>query len=251
MSLLSTARRTYKAFRLRRHVDVVKFVALSVRRAVPMWPALMTAEQLGEFKRVLVLAPHPDDEVFGMGGALLRLQRAGAHLRIVWFTNGKNEVRKAEAQGVREALGLSEPLDSAFPLSGDSVCVDKATEVVRQLIRAKQPDLVCVPSVLDPHPDHVRVGMALAHAIQQDQWQGTVLQYEVWGTVSPNVLLDISNVIAEKELLMRLYLSQLDEPRRKYVERILALNSYRGLTHQVEYAEGFTLLPSSLFAELV
>jgi LmbE family N-acetylglucosaminyl deacetylase len=197
-----------------------------------------------------VLAPHPDDEVFGMGGAIIKLLRQKSQVHLMWLTNGQNEERKAESQAVMSALGLAQPLATAFPLKSDSVSINDASDAIRAAIKHFAPDLICVPSVLDPHYDHVRVGTALGRAVQAANWRGSVLQYEVWGTLSPNVLLDVSDAMNEKEALMRLYVSQLDEPKRKYVERIIALNMYRGLTHQVDYAEAFVLLPVGEFRRL-
>ena len=40
--------------------------------------------------RVLVLAPHPDDETFGAGGLIQQAVTAGAALRVVFATDGEN-----------------------------------------------------------------------------------------------------------------------------------------------------------------
>lgn len=250
MNLLQAAKKTYSRLRVRRHVDLVKFLALSARQSVPMWPTDLGTTQLANFKRVLVLAPHPDDEVFGMGGAIIKLLRQKSQVHFMWLTNGHNEVRKAESQAVMSTLGLSQSVEKAFPLKTDSVGVNEAAAAIGAAIAEFGPDLICVPSVLDPHYDHVRVGTALERAAKASNWQGWVLQYEVWGTLSPNVLLDVSDAMQEKESLMRMYVSQLDEPNRKYVERIIALNMYRGLTHQVDYAEAFVLLQMAEFRRL-
>src|SRR5436305_6945732 len=44
--------------------------------------------QLAEGDRILVLAPHPDDEVLGAGGVLREAVRRGLPLRVVFLTNG-------------------------------------------------------------------------------------------------------------------------------------------------------------------
>ena len=62
---------------------------------------------------VLVLAPHPDDVVFGCGGALVQSVRAGSEVRLVVLTDGAAQgdptVRRAEAIEASSRLGLGEP----------------------------------------------------------------------------------------------------------------------------------------------
>ncbi len=51
-------------------------------------------------KRVVVLAPHPDDEVFGCGGTLAQMAATGAEIEIIVFTDGvlRNEWSTLDAQ---------------------------------------------------------------------------------------------------------------------------------------------------------
>jgi LmbE family N-acetylglucosaminyl deacetylase len=152
---------------------------------------------------------------------------------------------------VLQHLGIQQDFDETFPLGGPHFVIREAVPIIEREFRKFTPDLVAVPSVFDPHYDHIRLGLALRDAITSTGWQGAVLEYEVWNTLVPNVLLDISSVLAEKEAVMRLYSSQLVEPSRKYVERVLALNHHRGLTHKVDAAEGFILSDAGQYVRLL
>ncbi len=48
-------------------------------------------KELPEFSkkdRVLILAPHPDDEAIGAGGLIQRAKKAGAEVKVGLYTNG-------------------------------------------------------------------------------------------------------------------------------------------------------------------
>ena len=231
-----------------KYVDLLSQLLTLGTHNLATWPQLDAPLQ--PFARVLVLAAHPDDEAFGMGGTLLRMVHRGVAMRIRWLTNGENDVRVREGLAVTAALGLTQERSDSFPLPGPQLLVHEGARVVAAEIASFAPDLICTPSLFDGHPDHLRVAVSLATALRAGSFSGSVLQYEVWSTVVPNVLVDLSPVMAEKERLMRIYVSQLGEPNRRYVERTLALNRYRGLTYQIEGAEGFVLASRTEFLRL-
>lgn len=69
----------------------VLLLALSAcpRDAAGEWPPLSTLV-LKQGDRILVLAPHPDDEVLGCGGILQEAAGRGLPLRVAFLTNGDN-----------------------------------------------------------------------------------------------------------------------------------------------------------------
>ncbi len=240
----------HRKLKVRKFLNLASYAVTFLCNNVISWPRLLAGDDLSRYRKVLVLAPHPDDEVFGMGGTLSLMKGKGLTLQIVWFTCGDNALRIGESMAVLENLGILHSAPSAFPVVGPSVPFRKSVAVIREALISSDPDLICVPSVFDPHLDHVRLNLALQRAIVTVPWRGAVLQYEVWNSLVPNVLVDISTVIEEKKTLMNLYPSQLDEPKRRYSERMVALNHYRGLANQVDYAEGFILAPVADYLEL-
>lgn len=234
-----------------KYVNLSSHVLSLLRHDVALWPEHLDDEGLRGLGRVLVLTPHPDDEVFGMGGTMVRLRDLGVPFSITWFTNADEPIRKAESRAVLDRLVPEMTDDEAFPLPGEHVLVGESTGVISERIAAFQPDTICLPSVFDTHTDHVRLVLALREVIRRDRWAGHVLQYEVWSTLVPNRLVDITAAMPEKRELMNLYQSQLRQDMLNYVDRIEALNRYRGLGGNEDWAEAFTLTTAAEFAGMV
>lgn len=81
-----------RTFRIALLAGVLLFPALDSwrelhARAVSA-PALPAARLPGAGDRVLVFAPHPDDEVLGLGGLLSSSRRHGATIRVAYLTSG-------------------------------------------------------------------------------------------------------------------------------------------------------------------
>ncbi|HUK11836.1 MAG TPA: PIG-L family deacetylase [Thermoanaerobaculaceae bacterium] len=149
---------------------------------------------LGPSDRVLVLAPHPDDESAATGGILQHALAAGAGLLVLFFTNGDNnpwaqratelrwrigpadrarfaalrreEVRAAVARlgvpdGACRFLGYPDQSTTDLLLHGNDVALGKLVAEIRQW----RPTVAVGPSLLDLHPDHSALGVMLALAL--------------------------------------------------------------------------------------
>ncbi|MDJ0521017.1 MAG: PIG-L family deacetylase [Planctomycetota bacterium] len=233
-----------------KYVNLSSHVLSMLRNDVAIWPEKLEDDDLRALERVLVLTPHPDDEVFGMGGTMVRLRDLGVPLSITWLTNADEPVRKPEARAVLDRLAPEVTDEEAFPLPGEHILVGEATGVIRDRIAAYEPRVIALPSVFDVHIDHVRLVLALRAAITAQGWEGRVLQYEVWNTLVPNAIVDISAAMEEKRELMHLYPSQLRTDILNYVDRIEALNRYRGLGGGEDWAEAFTLTSAEDFVRM-
>ena len=132
--------------------------------------------------RVLVLAPHPDDETFGCGGALALHQQSGDPVKVVFLTSGElgqwvgeqdsKATRDRREAEVREALSRLGVADFDFWRYPDRA-VEADGELVARLeetLAASQPTLVYAPSPLDLHPDHRAVAHALRTVLRG--WRG-------------------------------------------------------------------------------
>jgi LmbE family N-acetylglucosaminyl deacetylase len=84
------------------------------RAPLPRRPGGTTALVLPAHPRVIVFAPHPDDETLAVGGLLHRLARAGAALRVVFVTNGDGYVR-----AVQQDFGVKHPTDADYVAFGE------------------------------------------------------------------------------------------------------------------------------------
>lgn len=194
---------------------------------------------------VLVLAPHPDDEVFGCGGAIALHTRAGVPVDVLILTDGavfgSSSVRAQESVAAAQVLGCKAPLFWALPDRQLHYSAELVQRLV-QLIDSAQVDLLYAPSPWEVHPDHRHTSWLALQAVRLARPQVQLAFYEVAAPLSPNVLLDISSVAASKDAAMACFASQL--AMQDYAGHIRALNRYRTytLTPEVVAAEAYVLL---------
>ena len=201
-----------------------------------------------EQARILVLAPHMDDEVIAPGGTLALHRQVGSRTGVVFATDSSagmperqglqlSRLRTDEAGAAAESLGYEILQFMNFP-DGQLAKHERAMgSQLAEIIREFQPDQIFSPFPTDHHRDHQATAVALTHAIRETRWEGEVWNYEVWSPLWPNVLIDITSVIEEKTQAIRCHESQV--AYRPYVEATLGLNRYRGLKAKVDYAEAY------------
>ncbi|MDP2431212.1 MAG: glycosyltransferase [Pseudomonadota bacterium] len=199
-------------------------------------------------QRVLVVAPHFDDEVLGCGGALALHRAAGDAVRVLYLSDGANSgapgygrerlmrLRRRESERALDHLGGGELRLLGLPDGGLAEVADLA-ERLRAEIADWNADLVYAPHPQESHPDHAAAGRAVLAAVG-----GRELRlYEVW-TPLPKVDLvaDIGPVLENKRAAIAEFHSQL--AYFDYGHALLALNRHRGLAlGRGEYAEAFAL----------
>ena len=189
--------------------------------------------------RALVLAPHPDDEVFGCAGAIMRHVAAGEQVKVHILTDGAyraaNDLRESVA-GTRQKesataaliLGYGAPHFWGFPDRGLHYCESLILQI-QSVIDSSDADLVYAPSIFEIHPDHRAVALAALEAIRRLGRNVSLAMYEVGvPMVHPNALLDISDLAAKKAQAMACFASQLEE--QAYDQQIIALNRFRTYT---------------------
>lgn len=196
-------------------------------------------------RAVLVLAPHPDDEVFGCGGAIAGHVLAGVPVQVVILTDGAlfgdSAVRCQECLAAAAVLGYGQPDFWALPDRGLNYSEALVQRVVDGL-RASGADLVYAPSPWEVHPDHRQTTLIAIEAVRRVGQTVRLAFYEVGAPLRPNVLLDITAHAAAKEAAMRCFASQLAQ--QDYVQHIQALNRYRTYTlpRTVAAAEAYWVL---------
>ena len=229
--------------------------------------------------RVLVLAPHMDDEAIGCGGAVLRHRQLGNPLAVTYLTDGAEgdarladpSISTAEATRLRRALRGERRLEAeAWCAAAGAERVDfldlpdgrlaahahadgLAVQRLADILAAWQPSVVYLPSPLDAHPDH-RAANRLALAALRRASPRTALRlrgYEVWTPVLPNAVMDISSVVDAKARLLCLHASQLRDI--DYGRYIAGLNVYRAilLPGRAGHAEAFVDLAPERYADLL
>jgi LmbE family N-acetylglucosaminyl deacetylase/SAM-dependent methyltransferase len=199
----------------------------------------------------LVLAPHPDDEVFGCGGAIARHVAAKVPVRVIVATDGaykkgaapdprRARVREDECRAAAKVLGYGEPI---FWNLKDRALAFGEPLIAKVLEAMTGVDLVYAPSLTEQHPDHRILAMAAIEAVRRSPGARLAF-YEIGAPQRPNLLLDISQVAGVKQAAIACFRSQLETQR--YDEQIAALNRYRTytLTGNVTAAEAYFLVSS-------
>ena len=204
-------------------------------------------------RQVLVIAPHPDDEIFGCGGAIALHRRTGVPVSVVILTGGEI----FGDAGVR----LQESIDAARFVGSPSVecwglpdrglaCTEDLIQRMAKFIEGLGADLIYAPSPWEIHPDHRQASWLVTEALQRVRHGARLAFYEVGAPLRPNVLLDITPVRDSKVRAMEAFSSQ--QEHQDFSGQIQALNKYRtySLPKSVEAVEAFWLLEPAQWSEL-
>lgn len=210
-------------------------------------------------KKVMVLAPHPDDEALGCGGALVLHAQSGAQLNIVYVTDGRlgvagagieeaTAIRRAESEQCRQQLsqhGGSVLATHLHAIDGALHTSPQTVSALADTLRNFKPDLVYLPFVLDTHEDHWQTNVLLLNALMQPDVVNasrlTIRCFEVWAPLPANRVADISRVMQHKRALASCHATQMQDVN--YLHAITGLNAYRAMAlpqrQEAGYAEAF------------
>jgi len=215
--------------------------------------------------KVLVVAPHPDDEVLGCGGIISRYVKEGheVYVGIVTkvcepiFTEEEDVENKKHCLNAHKVLGIKDTIFLDLPAAMlESVPRYELNNAIGKLIRDIQPEEVYIPHRGDMHLDHKMIADACMVALRPrfDYSVKRVYAYETlseteWDAPNttnafiPNVYVDITEYIDKKTDAMKEYKNQICEfPNPRSVEGIKALAMLRGSTISKNYAESFVLI---------
>jgi LmbE family N-acetylglucosaminyl deacetylase len=211
-----------------------------------------------EKQNVLILAPHPDDEVLGCGGTICNHTARGDRAVVVFLTSGELglkhlphgkawQIRETEAQAAARILKLSALKFLRLPDWTSSEHVAKGARLLRPVLQAERPRIIYLPHPREWHPDHQAALPILRAALRGSRLRLPELRgYEVW---TPLAEYDrVENITAawpRKLRALQAHRSQLDE--FDYERAVAGLSQFRGeLAARCRYAEVFqTLLPKA------
>lgn len=212
---------------------------------------------LPEASRVLILSPHPDDEIFGCGGCAALYARAGTQVLNYVLTDGGGyfvgderesiaEIRRAECLLAAKQIGVASSEFGPWEDRQLSAATD-LVERLQALIQSSDVQVVFAPSLWEVHPDHRATAWAAIRAIQNLAKAGgqvpVLALYEIGAPLRPTHLVDISAVQAIKKNAMACFGSQLKHQR--YDLHVSALNTFRTYTlpPSVAAAEALEVVP--------
>jgi LmbE family N-acetylglucosaminyl deacetylase len=208
--------------------------------------------------QVLVIAPHPDDEAIGCGGALCLHAARGHRVTVVFLTSGELglkhlpreqawAIREQEAKAAAAILGVAA---LHFLRAPDWFVGDNVSEIAAKvgvILQTERPGLIYVPHPAEWHPDHKTAIAVLRSALEgASSATADVRAFEVWTPLSAfDHVEDITPVMARKLAAVRCYRSQLSGFR--YDRAVRGLNQYRGvMAARSRYAEVFVQLGGSM-----
>lgn len=187
--------------------------------------------------KVLVIAPHQDDESIGCAGTILKHTKSGKKAEIAFCTHESND-RMKESEKAASILGSKRNHFLQFPirsLDGNK----KFEENLKMLLKKTAPEIVFVPFWFDNHPDHRAVSKAFIKIKNKIDPNIMIYAYSVWMPLNPNCIIDISDVWEEKKKAIQCYKTQ--TASRDYVKIAQGLNQYWAeiKTPGMQYAETF------------
>lgn len=217
--------------------------------------------------RILVIAPHPDDETLGCGGSLLKHKSDGDSLSWLVATRGHEpqwsaellDRKEKEIASVTAAYGFDQTIRLNFPsIKLDTIPLDEFIAAIRNAIGDCKPELVYLNHFGDVHSDHrivFEATMSVLKPFYSDK-HGVkrVLSYEVMSSTDaaplnparafvPNVFTDVTDFLEKKLEIMALYESELQtSPLPRALDSLRALARLRGATIGAEFAEAFMLV---------
>lgn len=216
-------------------------------------------------KRILVIAPHPDDETLGVGGCLAKCAAAGGQTAILTvaahkpplYSEERHATTIAEARQAHARLGVGHSVFLDFPaVTMEELPTPEFNRAIQGRVEEFHPDLLLIPYP-DRHLDHRRIfdaAMVAARPINTGRGIRLLAAYETlsethWNaphiepSFTPNWVEDITGTIDVKLEAMRCYQSQLHAfPGPRSMEAVRALALFRGSQAGFAYGEGFHVI---------
>lgn len=189
---------------------------------------------------VLIVAPHPDDETLGCGGAIALLRALGCSIQVLVMSDGTlshprslkypparlRTLREAETLAALAVLHVNRTEttflrlpDGAIPTL-ESSQAEAAVAQCSAYLQAVKPEIVFLPWRCDPHPDHRATWQLLNAALRDLNYSPRTIEYPIWdwdpeqrgdATACKQVVgwrLDIQTVLETKLRAIAAYRSQ-------------------------------------------
>ena len=212
--------------------------------------------------KILIIAPHPDDETLGCGGTIKKMTDRGAEVWVLIVSRGKKDMYSEERiQNVRKeaieahlrlGVKVTKFLNFAAP-ELDLVSVSTLSQAIYDVIKELMPDTVFLPHRGDLHHDHKAVfnaGLVAVRPIRGNSIK-KVFSYETLSETEwaapfandafvPDFFVNVSDAFEAKLEALSCYKSQLREfPNPRSLQAIEALAKFRGSTVGINRAEAF------------
>lgn len=216
-------------------------------------------------KNVLVIAPHPDDEILGAGGTIKRLTEDGFRVTVLtvaahmppYYSAEVHQQTIEESRAAHKLLGVAESIylnEPALLLRDKPVA--EINKMIADAIESAHPEILFMP-FYDRHIDHrvvfdaamvaarpVGIGKSLSlvacyETISETHWNAAAIE----PAFTPNLTIDISATIDAKLDAIQCFASQLHQfPGPRSAEALRALALFRGSQAGFGFGEAFQII---------
>jgi len=216
-------------------------------------------------KRILVIAPHPDDETLGAGGTIAKFSNSGDEVHVLMISGHLPPLYKredyeksaAEARKAFDILGVSDSTFLEIPSTMiGNVAHHELNNKIAKVIKNLKPHIVLCPFP-DRHIDHkivfessmvatrpVGVGkkiemIAAYETLSETHWNAPHIE----PNFTPNWVIDVSDYFPLKLRALKCYESQIsDFPGPRSIDAVEALAKFRGTQSGFSFGEGMHII---------
>ncbi len=216
-------------------------------------------------KKILIVAPHPDDEILGVGGSIAKYATAGHKVTVLTVAGHRPPLYKEEVyqQTIKEAklahqeIGVTNSIFLDLPATTlGEIPVHEFNCKICDVIYEIEPNIVFCPYP-DRHVDHRIVfesTMVATRPVKKGKYIEIVAAYETlsethWNAphiepnFTPNWVINISDHIENKITALKYYESQISPfPSPRSLDAITALSKFRGTQAGFAYGEAFHII---------
>lgn len=210
-------------------------------------------------KKVLVLAPHPDDDIIGCGGTLYRYHLMGSEIAVVYMTDGRKGnnryredelvcMRQEEARRASKIIGVNRLIfldNRDTELSPSPKTIKELFEILGDL----KPEAIFLPFFLDNHHDHIATGQ-IFFSTPKSFPSCMCYSYGIWTPLPTfNIMSDITTCLQTKILALQEHKSQLEDV--DFTEAVKGISRYHSAMSGGDgYAEIFIACPVKEYQRL-
>lgn len=214
-------------------------------------------------KKIVVIAPHPDDEVLGVGGTISKYSDLGVEVSVLIVSghlpplyNQKDfDITKKEAIKAFQIMNVKHWEFLQIPATTvHNVSIAELNSKINNFVKTHNPEWVFIPFP-DRHIDHRTIFDSSMVACRPNRINApnVVLAYETlsethWNAPGiepsfiPDLFVNTSNYMEQKQQALESYVSQINNNHSRSVEACTALAKFRGSQNGCEYAEAFKVI---------
>ena len=217
-------------------------------------------------KNIVVVSAHPDDEILGAGGTLLKHKNNGDKIFWIISTSIFSDSPQSEILFKKRNLEIAEiqnklNIKKTFLLNFETTKLNSTNNFeivtkISEIFKEIEPEIIYCVNRTDAHSDHKFTfdGVMSCTKSFRHPYIKKVLLYECISETEhapaiperifqPNYFVNISDYLKDKLLLMNVYSSELgNHPFPRSIENIKALATFRGSICGFKYAEAFQLI---------